>query len=102
MSHFRHHVFFCLNQREADEPCCNKHSASELFDYAKKRIQALKLAGPGKVRINKAGCLGRCDKAPVLVIYPEGVWYTYTSQQDIDQIINEHIVEGQIVEHLQC
>lgn len=100
MHYFQHHVFFCLNQREQDEPCCNSRGASELFEYAKERIKTLKLSSSGKVRINKAGCLGRCGKAPVLVIYPEGLWYTYTSQDDIDQIIDDHIVGGRIVERL--
>lgn len=100
MSYFQHHVFFCLNQREAGEACCCNKGASELFEYAKERIRELKLGGPGKVRINKAGCLGRCDKGPLLVIYPEGVWYTYSSRSDIDQIIDDHIIGGQIVERL--
>ncbi|SFM97125.1 (2Fe-2S) ferredoxin [Formivibrio citricus] len=100
MSYFKHHVFFCLNQRGAGESCCNNLGATELFEYAKERIRILKLGIPGKVRINKAGCLGRCDKGPLLVIYPEGVWYSYTNQNDIDQIIDEHIIGGWIVERL--
>ena len=69
-------------------------------DYAKERIKALKLSGRGKVRINMAGCLDRCDEGPVLVVYPEAVWYTYVDQQDIDEIIQEHLQNGRIVERL--
>lgn len=100
MSHFKHHVFFCCNQREAGEGCCNNHGAAAMQAHAKDRIGALKLKGKGKVRINKAGCLDRCDEGPVLVIYPEAVWYTYVDEADIDEIIDEHIVNGRVVERL--
>ena len=68
--------------------------------YAKGRIKDLGLAGTGKVRINKAGCLDRCEEGPVLVVYPEAVWYTYVDRSDIDEIIDRHIVGGEIVERL--
>jgi len=50
------------------------------------------------IRINSAGCLGRCDQGPVLVIYPEAVWYTYIDQTDLDEIIEEHLTHGRVVE----
>ena len=58
------------------------------------------LAGAGKVRVNKAGCLDRCAAGPVAVVYPEGVWYTYVDEQDIDEIIEEHLQRGRVVERL--
>ena len=67
---------------------------------AKDRIKALKLSGKGKVRINQAGCLDRCDEGPVLVVYPEAVWYTYVDKSDIDEIIDEHLVHNRVVERL--
>ena len=100
MSYFEKHVFFCCNQREPGEACCNNHGATEMRAYAKDRIKALKLAGKGKVRINQAGCLDRCDEGPVLVVYPEEVWYTYVDKQDIDEIIDEHLRHGRVVERL--
>ncbi len=100
MSHFKHHVFFCCNQREAGEACCNAHGASEMQAYAKDRIGQLKLKGPGKVRINKAGCMDRCDEGPVMVVYPEAVWYTYVDKEDVEEIIQEHLVHGRVVERL--
>ena len=100
MSYFDKHVFFCCNQREPGNACCNNHGASELRTYAKDRIKALKLSGKGKVRINQAGCLDRCDDGPVLVIYPEAVWYTYVDREDIDEIIDEHLVHNRVVERL--
>jgi (2Fe-2S) ferredoxin len=100
MAYYKHHVFFCCNQRAGGERCCNNCGSQKMRDYAKDRVKALKLAGKGKVRINQAGCLDRCDEGPVLVVYPEAVWYTYVDQHDIDEIINEHLVRGRIVSRL--
>ena len=100
MSHFKHHVFFCCNQREPGANCCNNQGAQDLRDYAKKKVKALGLAGEGKVRINQAGCLDRCDEGPVLVVYPEAVWYTYVDREDIDEIVSEHLQHGRVVDRL--
>lgn len=99
-SYFRHHVFFCTNQREDGAQCCACYGAQEIRDYAKARIKALKLNGPGGVRINSAGCLDRCAQGPVLVVYPEAVWYSYIDQEDIDEIIDQHLVHGRSVARL--
>ena len=56
--------------------------------------------GHGKIRINQAGCLDRCELGPVLVIYPEETWYTYVDESDIDEIVEEHLVHGRVVERL--
>ncbi|TAK92430.1 MAG: (2Fe-2S) ferredoxin domain-containing protein [Burkholderiaceae bacterium] len=100
MSYFKHHVFFCLNQREPGENCCANHNSAEMQAYAKERMKALGLHGQGKIRINKAGCLDRCDQGPVLVVYPDNVWYTYVDRHDIDEIIDSHLVKGVPVERL--
>ena len=68
--------------------------------YAKERIQALGLSGAGQIRINKAGCLDRCELGPVLVVYPDAIWYTYVDQSDIDEIIDSHLLNGKPVERL--
>lgn len=100
VSYYERHVFFCCNQREGDAQCCNNQDAKKIREYAKDRVKALSLSGEGKVRINTAGCLDRCEKGPVLVIYPEAVWYTYIDQEDIDEIIAEHLQHGRVVERL--
>ena len=100
MTYYRHHVFFCVNQRANGEACCNNHDAEGVRDYAKQRIKELGLSGRGKVRINSAGCLDRCAEGPVIVVYPEEIWYTYVDKSDIDEIIEEHIMNGRIVERL--
>ncbi|MEX3956485.1 (2Fe-2S) ferredoxin [Trinickia symbiotica] len=99
---FKYHVFFCLNKRApgADRPSCANCNAEAMQEYAKKRVKQLGLAGPGKVRINKSGCLDRCEQGPTVVVYPEGTWYTYIDESDIDEIVDSHLANGKIVERL--
>ena len=99
-SYYRYHVFFCINQRDNGQPCCADKGAVAMRDYAKARIKALRLDGRGQVRINQAGCLDRCSQGPTIVVYPEGVWYSYAGQSDIDEIIEEHLRHGRPVERL--
>lgn len=100
MSYYKHHVFFCCNQRTNGEACCNDHGAQDMRDYAKSKVKALGLAGEGRVRVNMAGCLDRCAEGPVIVVYPEEVWYTYVDREDIDEIVTEHLQNGRVVERL--
>ena len=100
MSYYERHVFFCCNQRDGGRACCNNHGAQDMRDYAKGRIKKLGLTGKGNVRINQAGCLDRCEEGPVIVVYPEEVWYTYVDREDIDEIIEEHLQNGRVVERL--
>ncbi|WP_372828112.1 ferredoxin [Polaromonas sp.] len=99
-SYYERHIFFCLNQRDGGEGCCANHRAQEGFDRCKSQVKAAGLAGPGKVRVNKAGCLDRCAAGPVAVVYPEAVWYTYVDAHDIDEIVESHLQRGQVVERL--
>ncbi len=100
INHYRKHVFFCVNQRAAGKQCCQNHDAEAMREYAKHQIKAKGLAGVGGIRVNASGCLGRCAEGPSVVIYPEGVWYSYHSQADIDEIIQTHLMDGQIVTRL--
>lgn len=98
---YQHHVFFCCNRRPPGErTCCAEKGAAAVRDYAKQRVKALGLAGEGKTRINQAGCLDRCEQGPCVVIYPQGIWYRYESQADIDEIIDSHLQRNQPVERL--
>jgi (2Fe-2S) ferredoxin len=104
--YYEHHVFFCLNVRqavagEAVRQCCGGEAANSAQQHAKLRIKRLNLNQAGKVRINQAGCLERCEQGPCLVVYPEGVWYSYVDTHDIDAIIDEHIVGGKRVKRLE-
>jgi (2Fe-2S) ferredoxin len=101
MSYFDKHVFFCTNQREDGSACCNDHDAQNARDYVKNRVKELGIPDSlNKIRINSAGCLDRCDEGPVIVVYPEGTWYTYVDNSDLDEIIEEHLKNGRVVERL--
>ena len=99
-SYYSYHVFFCQNQRDDGAQCCEDCHASRMRAHAKDRIKALGLNGKGKIRINQAGCLDRCAEGPVLVVYPEATWYTFVDQEDIDEIIESHLINGKKVDRL--
>jgi (2Fe-2S) ferredoxin len=97
--YFRHHVFCCTNERPAGHKrgCCKSRGSEKLRNYMKARAKELGLAD---VRINNAGCLDRCELGPSMVIYPEGVWYSVHTTEDIDEILQTHLIEGGRVERL--
>ncbi|NQW81453.1 MAG: (2Fe-2S) ferredoxin domain-containing protein [Polaromonas sp.] len=99
-SYYQRHIFFCLNERPNGAEACANHRAQEAFDRCKSQVKAAGLSGPGQVRVNKAGCLDRCAAGPVAVVYPEAVWYSYVDAQDIDEIVESHLKNGQVVERL--
>ena len=88
-----------MNQRDG-ENACQQHGAQAGFDHCKSRIKGERLAGPGGIRVNKAGCLDRCAGGPVAVVYPEAVWYSWVDESDIDEIVESHLRNGQVVERL--
>jgi (2Fe-2S) ferredoxin len=100
MAFYRYHVFFCTNQRDPGEECCANFDAKRLRDYVKQRCKELRIHQEGQVRINNAGCLGRCELGPTMVVYPDGVWYTYVDEKDLDEIIHEHLQNGRVVQRL--
>ena len=73
---------------------------SGLEILAKHRIKELGLHGEGKIRVNQAGCLDRCETGPVCVVYPEATWYTFIDETDLDEIIERHLVQGKEVDRL--
>lgn len=97
--YYRRHVFCCTNERPAGHPrgCCKEKGAIRLRNYMKARAKEL---GLSDVRINTAGCLDRCELGPTMVIYPEGVWYSYATPADIDEILQTHLIEDGRVERL--
>ncbi|MEO1896926.1 MAG: (2Fe-2S) ferredoxin domain-containing protein [Cycloclasticus sp.] len=100
MSFYKHHVFFCTNQRTDGRASCQDHDAQGMRDYLKKKVKEAGLAGPDGVRVNNSGCLDRCGFGPVLVIYPEETWYQYTTKEDIDEIFEQHIKGNQRIDRL--
>ena len=96
---YRAHVFCCTNERPEDHPrgCCKRKGSQRLRDYMKARAKELGLAD---VRINTSGCLDRCELGPSVVIYPEGIWYTVRTREDVDEILHTHLIGGGRVERL--
>jgi (2Fe-2S) ferredoxin len=100
VSYFGKHIFFCLNERQNGDACCAQHGAVAAFERCKSLVKAAGLSGPGQVRVNKSGCLDRCAAGPVAVVYPEAVWYSYVDSSDIDEIVESHLKNGQVVQRL--
>ncbi len=94
------HIFICTNRREDDDPkgSCAQKGSEDIRDLFKRELHARGLKT--KVRANKSGCLDVCEYGPNIVIYPEGVWYSHVTKDDIAEIIDRHIVAGEVVERL--
>lgn len=97
--YFETHVFCCVNERPAGNKrgCCKSRGAEPLRNYMKARAKEL---GLDNIRINQSGCLDRCELGPTMVIYPEGIWYSYHSVADAEEIIQRHLIQGERVERL--
>ncbi len=91
--YFAAHVFVCTNRRADGHPkgSCAVRGSEKLRDYIKVRARAL---GLPRVRINAAGCLDRCEFGPIIVIYPEGVWYRIRNETDADLVLEKHLLGG--------
>ena len=96
---YDYHIFCCVNERpeSAIRECCKNKNSLILRNYMKKKISEL---GLKSIRVNQSGCLDRCELGPIMVIYPEGIWYSYRTAEDVDEIISEHIIKGKIVKRL--
>ena len=97
--YYRRHVFCCVNERPDGHPrgCCKAKGSERLRNYMKARAKEF---GLSDVRINNSGCLDRCELGPTMVIYPEGVWYTCRTTEDVDEILKTHVIGGGRVAHL--
>jgi len=96
---YRLHLFICTHQRPEGERRrgCGDLGGAAARDHLKSRAKAL---GLDDVRINSAGCLGRCESGPLLVVYPDAVWYRFDSLADLDEILDRHLSRGQRVDRL--
>ena len=101
VSYYKHHVFFCTNCRDDGRDCCENHGATAKRAYMKSRCKELGLSGQGGIRINTAGCLDRCELGPVIVIYPGETWYTYVDEEDLEEILQTHLIKGERVKRLE-
>ena len=100
MPSFQRHVFVCINERAADHPrgCCKAKGGVEVRDRLK---QELTKRGLSKViRANNAGCLDQCEQGVTVVVYPEQVWYGHVTVDDIQEIVDKHLIAGEVVTRL--
>jgi len=100
MPSFQRHVFVCINERAADNPkgCCKAKGGVDVRDRLKMELKA---RGISKViRANNAGCLDQCEHGVSVVVYPEQVWYGGVTVDDIPEIVDKHLVGGEVVERL--
>jgi len=97
---YERHVFVCTNLRPPDHPrgCCGRRGGEDLRFAFKREIKAHGLKG--RVRANVAGCLDHCEHGAVVVVYPDAVWYGGVTEEDVAEIVEEHLVHGRPVERL--
>lgn len=100
MSRFEKHIFICENKREPGHPrgCCHDKGSPDIAAQFKKRLKELGLNS--KIRANKAGCLDACEFGPSIVVYPEQIWYGGVSLNDVEEIIQNHIIGNKPVDRL--
>ncbi len=100
MAEFERHVFVCINERAPGHPrgCCSVKDSVSIREVLKERCKLEGLAA--RVRINKSGCLDQCEHGPTIVVYPEAVWYGFVKTEDIEEIVQTHLIGGAPVERL--
>lgn len=96
---FEKHIFICTNQKAEGKKCCGETNGMELVALFREKLKEKGLHG--KIRTQKTGCLDACASGPSLVIYPEGVFYGRVTHDDVDRIIESHILNNEIVKDLE-
>ena len=100
MKSYKKHIFVCENIREGGPAVksCGREGGAELRQSLKKMVRENGLKKT--IRVNSAGCLGACDHGPVMVIYPQGLYYGGFSETDLDEIFKKSILSDKIIERL--
>ena len=103
LPYYNRHVFICENRRDNDKQCCAVTAETNIANpvkFLREHLREKQLHGAGKVRVNRAGCFDRCPLGPVLVVYPDSIWYRYETENDLSEIAKKHLIDGEIVNHL--
>ncbi len=100
MAAFERHVFVCINERVSGHQrgCCSAKDSVSIREALKARCKLAGLAA--KVRINQSGCLDQCEHGPTIVVYPEAIWYGFVKMEDLEEIVQTHLIGGAAVERL--
>lgn len=100
MSRYQRHVFVCINERPAGHPkgCCLEKGSAAVRDTLKSELNKRGLSGV--VRANNAGCLDACEHGVSLVIYPEAIWYGHVTKDDVAEVIDRTIINGEVIQRL--
>lgn len=100
MKRFEKHIFVCENQRPADHPrgCCKDKNSAAIREKLKTRLKELGLNS--LIRTNSSGCLDACEFGPSIVVYPEQIWYGGVSENDVEEIIQSHLINDVPVDRL--
>lgn len=96
---FEKHIFICTNQKAEGKACCGEGRGMELVEKFREVLNDRGLKG--KIRAQRSGCLDACGKGPTLVIYPEGTYYGHVTSEDVERIVKEHIIGGEVLKDLE-
>jgi (2Fe-2S) ferredoxin/SAM-dependent methyltransferase len=99
MEPFRHHIFVCTQEKAEGVPCCSAAGSFRVLDSLHRELGSQGLADD--VQVSSCGCLGICDSGPVMIVYPEGTWYTKLTANDVPEIVSSHLKAGEKVKRLE-
>lgn len=95
------HVFLCLNQRPPGNPkgSCGTSGSPEILMRFQELFEKHQLWG--KVFLTKSHCLGPCQFGAAMVVYPDGTWYGKVTPEDVEEIVEKHLIGGEPVKRLE-